>query len=162
MNTSPEAAMNVERLEGAQVTVPAVLAAVRAMPFLSDKRLVIVDGLLMHLARKGGGKTASDQLDMLIAALPALPDWAELVLHEPGKLADNHPVFKLLQADSRGVKKEFELLKDAALTSWISKRVAAEQGMIEANAVQELAMMIGRRSACAGIRDFQVDPVYQQ
>jgi len=143
MGSSPEATMNTSRMDGTQVTVSTVLACVRAMPFLSDKRLVIVDGLLSHLTRKGAGKVGSEALDMLIATLPTLPDWARLILHEPGKLAAGHPIFKLLQADSRGFQKAFEPLRDDALNSWIARRVASEQGTIEPDAVRQLAMLVG-------------------
>jgi len=51
----------------------AALAAVMREPFLDDKRLVIVEGLLSRLARKGAGKAGKEALEALAAGQEDLP-----------------------------------------------------------------------------------------
>ena len=53
------AELNTAQFDGKLATPPEVVAAACAMPFLADKRLVIVEGMLTWLTRKGGGKTAT-------------------------------------------------------------------------------------------------------
>ena len=49
--------MNTSEFDGETASVPEVLNAVCSYPFLSDKRLVIVKGMLSHITRKGAGET---------------------------------------------------------------------------------------------------------
>ena len=143
MGNSPEAGMNIVRLDGPQTSISAILAAARSMPFLADKRLVIVDGLLTWLTRRNAGKDARADLDGLLVALPTLPDWARLVFHEPGKLPDTHPIFRLVQTDSRGYVKEFKPLSDDKAVAWVANRIAAEQATIEPAAARQLVTLVG-------------------
>ena len=143
MGDSPEAQMNTARFDGTQTKVSQILAAARSMPFLSDKRLVIVEGMLTWLTRKGAGKEAKTDLDSLIVALPTLPDSARVIFHEPGKLSDSHPIFKLISADSRGFEKEFKPLEKDKAIAWLSRRVAAENASIESSAASHLFDLVG-------------------
>lgn len=143
MGNNPEVALNSVRLDGTQTSVSAVLAAARSMPFLSDKRLVIVDGLLTHLTRRGAGKDARADLDGLLVALPTLPDWTRLIFHEPGKLPDTHPIFRLIQTDSRGYIKEFKPLPEDKAVAWVANRIATEQATIEPAAARQLVTLVG-------------------
>ena len=143
MGDSPEAQMNTARFDGTQTRVVQVLAAARSMPFLAERRLVIVEGLLTWLSRKGAGKDAKADLETLLVALPLLPDSARVIFHEPGKLADSHPIFRLISTDSRGFGKEFRPLEKDRATAWIARRVAAENAAIEPRAAAQLYELIG-------------------
>ncbi|MHB8625498.1 MAG: DNA polymerase III subunit delta [Aggregatilineales bacterium] len=143
MGNSPEAMMNIVRLDGSQTSISAVLAAARSTPFLSDKRLVIVEGLLTWLTRRGAGKDARADLEGLLVALPILPDWARVIFHEPGKLPDTHPIFRLIQTDSRGFVKEFKPLSEDKAVAWIANRIATEQATIEPAAARQLVTLVG-------------------
>ena|SRR5579864_4994899 len=143
MGISPEAMLNIMRLDGPQSTIASVLAAARSAPFLSDKRLVIVDGLLTWLTRKNAGKDARSDLETLLVALPTLPDWARVVFHEPGKLPDSHPIFRLIQTDSRGYVKEFKPLAEDKAVAWVAHRTATEQATIEPAAARLLVKLVG-------------------
>lgn len=143
MGTDSEADLNIRVIDGTQGTVADVLSDARSMPFLSDKRLIIVDGMLTWLTRKGAGKEARADLDRLVAALPILPEWARVVFVEPVKLSDSHPVLKLLQADTHGYEKEFKAPQPKEMAGWIARRVVQYDTTIEPRAAVLLAEMVG-------------------
>jgi DNA polymerase-3 subunit delta len=135
------AELNTALFDGKVATVAEVLAAASAMPFLADKRLIIVDGMLTWLTRKGAGKTGKVELDTLVAALPTLPDTARLVFVEPETLNENHPVLRLIKQEPRGYAKAFNPPGNPA--NWISKQVESYGGKIEPRAAAALAAVIG-------------------
>src|SRR5215475_976046 len=96
------AELNTELFDGKVAAAADVVAAASAMPFLADKRLVIVEGMLTWLSRKGAGKTGKAELDLLVTNLPILPEWSRLVFSEPETLNDSHPIIKLIKEEPRG------------------------------------------------------------
>lgn len=94
MGNDPNAEMSTSQYEAGDITVPDILNKVSSMPFLSDKRLLIVKGLVTYLMKTSHGK---DQLERLIDEVPDLPDYARLVLVERGKLRKNLRIVKLAQ-----------------------------------------------------------------
>ena len=120
MNEQPNGDLNTAHFDGPASTVPEILGAALAYPFLADKRLVIVRDLLVWITRKGAGETGKQAVEGLLSALPTLPEWARVVFVERGKLADSNKVLKLAQSDANGYEKAFIAPKDS--TSWIIKR----------------------------------------
>ena len=120
MGSGTEADMNISSFDGTQASVPEVISAVSSYPFLADKRMVIVHGLLGWVTRKGAGKTGKAALARLEEDLPNLPDYARLILVERGAIAAKNSVLKLAQSHERGFVRAFEAPKDT--TDWIIKR----------------------------------------
>lgn len=130
--------MNTSEFDGETASVPEVLNAVCSYPFLSDKRLVIVSGLLAWITRKGAGETGKKAADQLADALPGLPEWARLVLVERQTLAENHRFVRLARDLPSGYEKAFAAPKDA--TGWIIRRAQdAYETRIEPAAAAALA-----------------------
>jgi len=140
MGDPTTAQLNTSQYDGKTASAAEVIAAAQNMPFLSDKRLVIVDGMLAWLSRKGAGKTGKAELDYLVKALPTLPDYARLVFVEDQTLPDSHPVLKLVKEEPRGYAKAFNPPKDA--TQWIIKQVEHYGGKIEPQAATALSTII--------------------
>ncbi|HLY27472.1 MAG TPA: DNA polymerase III subunit delta [Aggregatilineales bacterium] len=141
MGDPATAELNTAIFDGKTAVVADVLAAASAMPFLSDKRLIIVDGLLSWMARKGAPKSAKADLETLLAALPGLPDSARLVFVEPETLSDSHPVLKLVKQEPRGFARAFN--PPGNPTNWIIKQVESYGGKIEPRAAAALAAVVG-------------------
>lgn len=116
--------LNTTEFDGTTASVPEVMNAVSSYPFLSDKRLVIVKGMLAWLARKGAGQTGKDGIERLQNDLPHLPEYARLVLVERETLSDKHPILQLAPTLPNGYVKVFQVPKDT--TSWILKRIRTE------------------------------------
>ena len=128
--------------DGAQTPVPEALAAVKSLPFLADKRLVIVKGLISHITRKGAGAAGKAAVDRLIEELPNLPEYARLVLVEDETLADNNRVLKAANDLNTGYIRRFRAPKD--LTAWIISRARDEyEAEIEPQGAQAIASLVG-------------------
>lgn len=141
MGDSATADLNTVAFDERTATLADVMNAASALPFLADKRLVVVTGWLSWLARSGAGKTGKDTLDQLAAQLPGLPDWARLVFVERETLKETHPVLRAAAADPRGYVQNFALPKDP--TQWIARRAEHYGAQIEPAAVQALASVVG-------------------
>ncbi len=138
MREQPNGDLNTAEFDGTLTTVPEMLSAALAYPFLADKRLVIVRGMIGWITRKGAGETGKQAVAALTDALPALPDWARVVFVERGKLTNSNKILKLAQTDPNGFEQAFITPKDS--TGWIIKRAKELYGaQIEPAAASALA-----------------------
>jgi DNA polymerase III subunit delta len=148
--------LNITVLDGRKTTLGEVQHAADSIPFLADKRLVIVEGLLTRLAsRKAKDSSddapsgaapsgaAKDFLNGLVDYVPRLPDTTRLVFVEFQPLNVKHPLIKL--AEQQKGKTNIVCPQPAAgeLPRWITDRAKKLGGSIEFAAAQRLAALIG-------------------
>ncbi|MCY3574232.1 MAG: DNA polymerase III subunit delta [Chloroflexi bacterium] len=112
--------LNRSEFDGAVATVPEIVSAVKVLPFLAEKRLVIARGLLSHITRRGAGNAGKKAADRLIAEMPNLPAYARLVLVEDASLRASNRVLKAANKLPSGYVRHFTKPKD--LTNWIIAR----------------------------------------
>ncbi|MBX3086273.1 MAG: DNA polymerase III subunit delta [Anaerolineae bacterium] len=129
--------LNTTLLDGKSTNAVEVLSAAGNFPFMGDKRLVIVEGLLTWITRKGAGKTGKADMELLTNGIPSLPDSTRLVFVEYESLEESHPLVKLARTDPHGYVKHFEPPRDTV--PWINKRVQDYGGQIEPGAAVALA-----------------------
>lgn len=136
------AALNTVVFDGRTASAADVLSAASAIPFLGDKRLVIVEGMLGWLARRGSGKAAKEELETLAAGLEELPPWARVVFVETETLPESHPILKLARTAPGGYHKLFEPPRNPA--RWLIERARSEYGaVLEQAAASALALVVG-------------------
>jgi DNA polymerase-3 subunit delta len=141
MGDPATAEMNTSVLDGKNTSAAQVLSAARAMPFLSDKRLVIVEGMLSWLARKGAGKTGKAELEELAAGLEDLPPHARIVFVETDTLSDKHPIVVAAKTLPGGFHKLFG--PPPNLAAWIRGHAREVYGVdVEPQAAAALAAII--------------------
>lgn len=140
-------AANTTVLDGQQVASDQLTAVCSAVPFLAEKRLVIINGLLEHFeARSSRRKKAAsptsqqDEAKALSACMGQIPESTVVVLIE-GKIANDNPLFKELV--KKATLKTFPLLKEPQLSQWVRQRVAKEGGTISPQAVDSLVRHVG-------------------
>lgn len=145
--------LNTTVFDGRKLTMAELRYACDVVPFLADRRLVIVEGLLSwlapHRAKKDDaadvGASAAQKTFMadLLAYLPGLPETTRLIFSEPRSLPATHPVVKLaLSIDKRTVR-EFKLPPAGQLARWIVQRAKRHGGQIEPAAAALLAEFSG-------------------
>ncbi len=143
-------AANTTTLDGQQLTLDQLRTVCETVPFLAERRLVIVRGLLERFEPRGkSGRQkkithVTDQQDeykSLGAYMGKLPDSTILVLIGEGRIASNNPLFREL-SDKAEVR-SFPLLREAKLRQWIQKRVTDEGGSISPRAVDLLTKLVG-------------------
>jgi len=142
-------AANTTILDGQQVTVDQLRAVYGTVPFLAEKRLVIVQGLLGRF--EAGGKPRRRKKVAPVAekepeyksfadCLSKIPDGTVLVLVD-GRIKGSNPLFK--QLSPRAEVRSFPILKEDRLRQWIKRGVAGQGASISPEAVDLLAKLVG-------------------
>ena len=142
-------AANTTILDGQQVTLDQLRAVCETVPFLSERRLVIVKGLLERFepkSKSSGQKKITpvanqqNEYKLLATYISKIPDSAILVLIG-GRLGSNNPLFRALSA--RAEVRTFPLLRNTELRKWIRRRVIEEGGSVSPGAVDLLVKLVG-------------------
>jgi DNA polymerase-3 subunit delta len=146
LGPSETVALNTTVLDGSKITLADLRHTCDAIPFLADRRLIIVEGLLSYLSSRRGQKLSSAKqkfLDALTDYLPQLPPTTRLVFVEEKDLPSRHPVLKLAKRSDRGYVKKFARPDEKSLPGWIKERVQRHGGEIESRAAYQLAAVVG-------------------
>lgn len=133
--------INTTLLDGRNLTLPELIHACDAIPFMGERRLVIIEDMLQRFDPKKGGRSEADQ--QLVAGLrnylPQLPETTRLVFVESKPLHGNNPILKQAQRDKQAYVRAFEVPRRGAVSRWITRRVEAKGGKIQSGAVMALA-----------------------
>ncbi len=142
-------AANTTALDGRQMTLDQLRTVCETAPFLAERRLVIVEGLLERFEPKGKSSqqkrstlvtNQQNEYKSLAAYMSKIPDSTILVLVD-GRIGSRNPLFRELS--TKAEVKSFPLLREARLRQWIQKRVTEEGGNISPQAVNLLAKLVG-------------------
>jgi len=126
MAETPNGDLNTSAFDGQAAGAYEIINAVSSFPFLADKRLVVVKGMLAWITRKGAGETGKKAVEHLLEALPGLPEYARLVFVERQTLSDSNKILKLAREAGNGYEKSFTTPGDS--TGWIIRRAQDAYG----------------------------------
>ncbi len=138
------AELNTSILDGAKLTVDELRHTCDAMPFMADRRLVIVRGLLGRLT--SGRKGKKEITEQLSEYLPSLPETTRLFFVEEGDLKASHPILKLAKSMGKAqgaYVRHFKLPQDRELPAWVRRRAADKGGDLSTEAVTLLVTLVG-------------------
>jgi DNA polymerase-3 subunit delta len=117
------------------------------VPFLAEKRLVIIQGLLGRLEpedkprrQKKPSRPGESEYKLFADCLGRIPDSTVVVLIE-GKIKGNNPLLK--QLSPKAEVRSFPVLKDDRLRQWIRQEVVGQGASISPEAVDLLAKLVG-------------------
>ena len=142
-------ATNTTTLNGQQLTLDQLRTVCETTPFLAERRLVIVNGLLKRFesknksGRQKKSTPVSDQQNeykSLAVYLSKIPESIILVLIDVS-LRSISPLFRELAAKAE--VRSFSPLRGAELRQWIQKHVAKEGGSISREAINLLTRLVG-------------------
>lgn len=160
------ASLNTTVFDGRGASLPDVRAICDTLPFLTARRLVIVEGWLTRLAgkteaedeaedasadgdgdkaeavpaqRHGRSGGAKETLKELVEYLPHVPESTALVFVEAREIPKTNAVLKATAGAGWAYVKFFDLPKGDALVKWIRSRAKAEGGEFSREAAQALA-----------------------
>ncbi|MSQ34550.1 MAG: DNA polymerase III subunit delta [Dehalococcoidia bacterium] len=135
---------NTSVFDGRAIKLGEVVAAASAGPFLADRRLVTVRGLLGRL--QAGDKSLGDEWDKLASRLEGIPPTTELVFFDIPEKKEQE-----LKRGGRALKavgplaeiREFQSPRGPALENWIRERFASNRAQAQGDAVARLAWLSG-------------------
>ena len=142
--------VNINTLDGREVGFDQLRATCHTVPFMSAKRLVIVDGLLSLFEPRAPSRAASRSTPSgdrtfgpwagLAEYLPTLPHTTDLAFTE-GRLGTTNPLFAKIRPLAEVLT--FPLPTGRELLAWIRQRADHHGASIEPAAVGALADIIG-------------------
>lgn len=149
MRALPAGDHNLSEL-GPESSVAALRMAADVVPFLAERRMVIVRGLLARLAGRGSAtrrtvrarkpaEAAPDELQQLLDYLPDLPQSTSLVFVEDGRV----PVEALQKVIPRGRAAVREYPRVVDVVRWVRNRAKQLGIELDEGAVRELASLGG-------------------
>jgi DNA polymerase-3 subunit delta len=130
-----------------KVTLAELRNACDTIPFMAQRRMVIVYGLLSRLSssargqKKGQGDWQKSYLEGLAGYLPHLPETTRLVFVEPGQLASSHSILRQARKDEFGFVRAFTPPRD--LIQWVRRRAADKGGEFSPQAAVALVEAVG-------------------
>ena len=139
---------NRHRLLGPQAKPGELLSMCRALPFMDDYRLIVVEGLLGIAESPGRGRRrgasaesgVTTQWQPFVEAIPQMPDTTILIFAD-GSLGASNPMLRMLKAVS-----EVEALSPPsgeALARWVKSAVEAKGSSISPAANQSITDLVG-------------------
>jgi DNA polymerase-3 subunit delta len=131
------AELNISRLDGRRLKLDALAAACEAMPFLAERRLVIVEDALKHT------KAGKDRED-LRTYLERVPPGCDLIFVENDEVDRRSILFTFLKQHAE--LREFTRLEGAALLRWLDERARSLDARISGPAAQRLVELVGADS----------------
>jgi len=126
--------LNVTTLDGRRTTLDDLVNACEAMPFLADRRLVIVYDLLKH-------QKAGRERDELRAYLERVPDFCDLVFLESEDVDRRSALFTFLKKHAS--VRECLPREGAALLNWLRERAQSLGVSLDRDAAQRLTLLAG-------------------
>lgn len=146
--------LNITTLDGRAVGLGKLVNACNVMPFLTERRLIIVEGLLQRFdpptrsPEKSGPRASPDARDAdyaqeLGAYLTRLPPSTRLVFVESKPLNRANPILKQALQSANGYVREFRRLGDAELRDWVRRRARQKGTDITREAVALLVSSVG-------------------
>lgn len=136
MGESANAEMNITSLDGAEISLSELESETHALPFLTDRRMVILSNPLML------GRRANDQEDFL-ALLETIPESTACILKVDQLLDEKHWLRQWSQAHpSLTWQKSFTLPQGQNMARWIQNRAQDQGGTFSLDAARLLAVYI--------------------
>lgn len=134
--------LNRIRLDGARLAPAALREQLEAMPFLADRRIVTVDGLLGRYESGVKSKAKTTEAGDFVAVLEAAPPTV-LVLLVEGKIElKKNPIASTISR-TKMLTRSFPLLRHSELMDWIRERSTRLGVRLDADAVHLLAETVG-------------------
>ena len=141
--------VNYTSLDADGLVPNAVAAAAFTAPFMSDRRVVVVKGLLSAFERRGPSRSRASSNNNPLKAwteftdqLESLPQTTELAFVDGG-LSRSNPLVRKLTPISQ--VREFPLPRERDMPGWITRRAAKIGVSIEPRAAATLAEAVGRQ-----------------
>jgi DNA polymerase III subunit delta len=129
--------LNVSTLDGRRLKLDALAGACEALPFIAEKRVVVVYDLIKH-------QKAGKERDELRAYLERLPNTTDLVLVESEDFDKRSVLFTYVK--KAGEVREFLPREGADLLRWVAERAKSLRVTLEPAAANRLVTLAGNDS----------------
>ena len=130
---------NTTVFEGRGFTVNDVIGAAQFVPFMADRRVVIVHGVLGRMQKRD--KSLGNEWRELTAKLSEIPATTELVFVEDVSLRDNGLALKSVGPSAR--IQQYRIMRRQELETWVRDRFVFYGAKTNREAVARIAWLAG-------------------
>ncbi len=154
MKDSPVWECNYTPFDGEKLSLSELAATCQTVPFLADKRLVVVTNLLSRLGESGreAGRDDSRQehatrgsrkalVADLLGFLPSVPEFCRLVFLEERLIPERDPILQCIRSLGGYIK--VHRLEETGVVRWIIQRSRKVGCSFAPAAAEELALAVG-------------------
>lgn len=141
MRESPMGEYNVSTFDGEKLSLSDLANTCQTIPFMADKRLVVVNGLLSFLQEKAPRGNKKGVVEGLQQFLPGVPEFCRLVFVEDQLIPDRDPILRAIQGFGGFIKAH--RLDERGLHGWIQARARKVGCRLSPEAAEELAAAAG-------------------
>lgn len=131
---SDVADLNITRLEGRRLKLETLAAACEAMPFLAERRLVLVSDALKQ-------SKAGKEREELRTYMDRVPAWCDLIFVEREDVDRRSILFTHLK--KVGTLREFQPLEGSELQHWVNERAQRYEVKLDTTAARRLIELVG-------------------
>jgi DNA polymerase III subunit delta len=147
--------LNITTLDGHTTSIAEIIHIANTVPFLTDRRLIIVENLLQRMEgrpRRGRSRAKSEDQGEEASGLDAaplveyvgdLPPFTRLLFVEDRALKPSNPLLKQAEQLPNGYVRAFKAPAAGELPAWISRRAREKDATIERSAASLLASFVG-------------------
>lgn len=142
--------LNITVLDGRKASLEELITACDTLPFLTHRRLVIVEGFLQRLEpRERSGDRADSPPEAGLAAqlaayLQRLPPTTRLLFVENVSLSAKNPILKVAQQTKEAYVRAFQTPSGGELQSWVQRRAKEKGASISREAAGLLISLVGQ------------------
>lgn len=130
---------NTSVFEGRSIRLAEIIGAAQVVPFMADRRVVVVHGVLGRMQKRD--KSLGDEWKKLAEALSVLPATTELVFVETESLRVNGLALKSVGPTAR--VQEFRRKQRGELEIWVRGRFAQYEATATRDAVARISWLAG-------------------
>lgn len=134
--------LNRTTIAGDKITVGDLRAQLDAVPFLADRRIVIVTGLLDRFEEAGKAPRRLAEAEAFVAALVAMPPTTFAVLSGGDLRPQRNPLVAGLEAAGASVERYYPL-REHELVVWVQTRARSAGLHLSTGAARRLAALVG-------------------
>ena len=145
---------NSHRLSAAQTSPPQFMALASSIPFLAEKRLVVIDGLISGFDSRESRRRPSARAARSASSGSALGDWDELPRYVGEEMPPSTILVLLEERVSRGnalwermrsvvEMQELPTPVGEGLARWIRNRAAGKRSRVTPGAIRLLSLLLG-------------------
>lgn len=120
----------LEKIDAESVSETVVLEAVQSLPFLANRKMVVVRGLSTN-------KAAAEQIEQIISSVG---DTTDIIFHEPS-IDKRTAYFKVLKSKTQ--LEEFNEMDNRNLASWLVSEVKNQGGEVKFSDANYLVERVG-------------------
>ena len=146
--------LNITLFDGEKVSLDELMNACNTLPFLTNRRLIVVEDLLQRFEPRGRSRGRRDsagvsragelrQAEKLATYLPNLPPTTRLLFVESKQLNPNNPILKKAQQAPNGHVRKFTLPESGELQDWTRGRARDKGATITSMAASLLLSFVG-------------------